>query len=40
MVVSEIVAVILGVLIAIKFLPTARVAWTKSENMRDFIRGH
>ena len=32
-------AVILGVLIAIKFLPTARAAWTKSGNKKDFIVG-
>ncbi len=30
----------LGVLIGIKFLPTAIAAWTKSENMGDFIQGH
>jgi hypothetical protein len=30
-------AVILGLLIAIRFLPTARAAWAKSEGKRDFI---
>ena len=28
---------VLGVLIAIKFLPTARTAWVKNKNARDFI---
>lgn len=32
-------AIILGVLIGMKFLPTARVAWAKYANIGDFIRG-
>lgn len=30
----------LGVLIGIKFLPTAKGAWAKSKNTGDFVRGH
>jgi len=37
---AAILAVILGVLIAIRFLPTARAAWAKSKGASDFIRGH
>ncbi len=37
---ATILAISLGVLIGIRFLPTARAAWAKSENMSDFIRGH
>ncbi len=33
-------AVILGLMIALKFLPTAKAAWAKSEGIKDFIRGH
>jgi len=32
-------AITLGVLIAIKFLPTARAAWAKAETRKDFIFG-
>jgi len=32
-------AIILGVLVAIKFLPTARTAWARSETKKDFIFG-
>ncbi len=32
--------IISGLVIALKFLPTARAAWAKSENLRNFIRGH
>ena len=32
-----ILAIILGLIIAIKFLPTARAAWAKVENKKDFI---
>ena len=34
---ATILAIILGVLVAIKFLPTARVAWAKSATKKDFI---
>lgn len=37
---ATLLAIILGVLIGIKFLPTARIAWARSEHLRDFIRGH
>ncbi len=37
---ATILTISLGVLIGIKFLPTARAAWAKSKNMSDFIRGH
>ena len=37
---ATILAVILGVLVAIRFLPTARAAWAKSKGVSDFIRGH
>jgi len=30
-------AIILGLLIGIKFLPTARAAWTKTEDKKDFV---
>ncbi len=33
-------AVILGLVIGLKFLPTARAAWARSEGIKDFIRGH
>ncbi|MBE9512990.1 MAG: hypothetical protein IMY77_02915, partial [Chloroflexi bacterium] len=32
-------AITIGVLIAIKFLPTARAAWAKAETRKDFIFG-
>ncbi len=35
--IGTIMAVILGLLIAIRFLPTARAAWAKSKTKRDFI---
>ena len=35
-----IISVILGLIIAIKFLPTARDAWAKAGNKRDFIFDH
>ncbi len=34
-----VLAIILGVLVGIKFLPTARAAWAKSETKKDFIFG-
>ncbi len=34
---ATIIAIILGLLIAIKFLPIARAAWAKIENKRDFV---
>lgn len=37
---ATILAVILAVVIGIKFLPTARAAWNKSKDMSDFIGGH
>ena len=37
---ATVLAIILGVLIAMKFLPTARAAWARSEDTSDFIRGH
>ena len=37
---ATLLAIILGVLIAIKFLPTARAAWARSKDISDFIRGH
>ncbi len=33
-------AIILGLVIGLKFLPTARAAWATSGNIKDFIRGH
>jgi len=36
---ATVLAVILGVLIAIKFFPTARAAWAKSKTKKDFIFG-
>ena len=33
-------AIILGLVIGLKFLPTAKAAWVRSENIKDFIRGH
>ncbi len=35
--IGTIMAVILGLVIGIRFLPTARAAWAKSETRRDFI---
>jgi len=32
-------AIILGLVIALKFLPAARAAWARSEGIKDFIRG-
>ena len=32
--------IISGLVIALKFLPTARAAWAKSDGIKDFIRGH
>ena len=32
--------VILGLMIGLRFLPTAKAAWAKSEGIKDFIRGH
>lgn len=37
--IGTIMAVILGLIIGIKFLPTARAAWAKAENIGDFIFG-
>lgn len=37
---ATILAVVLGVLVAIRFLPTARAAWAKSKGVSNFIRGH
>lgn len=34
---ATVLAVILGILIAIKFLPTARAAWARNKGTRDFI---
>jgi len=34
---GTIMAVILGIIIGLRFLPTAKSAWTKSKNTRDFI---
>jgi len=34
---ATILAIILGLIIGIKFLPTARAAWAKVENKKDFI---
>ena len=34
---ATVLAIILGLLIAIRFLPTAKAAWARSENKRDFI---
>jgi len=30
-------SIIIGILIGLKFLPTARAAWTEAENKRDFF---
>ncbi len=38
--IGTIMAVILGLVIGIKFLPTARVAWAKAESKDDFIFDH
>ena len=38
--IGTIMAVILGLVIGIKFLPTARTAWTKAESKGDFIFDH
>ena len=35
--IGTIMAIILGLVIAIKFLPTARAAWAKTRNKKDFI---
>ena len=35
-----ILAIILGLVMGLKFLPTARAAWATSGNIKDFIRGH
>jgi glycerol-3-phosphate acyltransferase PlsY len=37
---ATVLAIILGVLIGIKFLPTARVAWTKNKSIKTFIFDH
>jgi len=37
---ATVLAISLGVLIAIKFFPTAREAWTKSKDVGDFVSGH
>ena len=34
---ATIIAIILGLVIAMKFLPTARAAWAKVENKKDFV---
>jgi len=34
---GTITAIVLGLLIAVKFLPTARVAWSKSRSGKDFV---
>jgi len=39
-VLATVLAIVLGILVATKFFPTARAAWAKSKGMRDFIRGH
>ncbi len=36
---ATVLVIILGVLVGIKFLPTARAAWAKSETKKDFIFG-
>jgi len=38
--IGTIMAVILGLAIGVKFLPTARTAWTKAESKGDFIFDH
>jgi len=38
--IGTIMAVILGLVIGIKFLPTARAAWAKAESKGDFIFDH
>jgi len=38
--IGTIMAVILGLMIGIKFLPTARASWTKAESKGDFIFDH
>jgi len=38
--IGTIMAVILGLVIGLKFLPTARAAWTKAEGKGDFIFDH
>ena len=37
---ATILAIILGVLFGVKFLPTARAAWAKAKNISDFVRSH
>ncbi|MFC2004020.1 glycerol-3-phosphate acyltransferase [Chloroflexota bacterium] len=34
---ATVLTIILGILIGIKFLPTAKAAWTRNENTREFI---
>ena len=36
---ATVLTIILGVLVGIKFLPTARAAWAKYKNMKGFVRG-
>jgi len=36
---ATVIAIILGILVAIKFFPTARAAWVKAETRKDFIFG-
>jgi hypothetical protein len=38
--IGTIMAVILGLVIGIKFLPTARASWAKAESKGDFIFDH
>ena len=35
--IGTIMAIILGLIIALKSLPTARAAWTKTETKKDFV---
>jgi len=37
---ATVLAIILGVLIGIKFLPTAKAVWAKSKDISDFVHGH
>ena len=37
---ATLLAIILGVLIGIKFLPTAKAVWAKSKDISDFVHGH
>jgi len=34
---ATLVAIILGIIILIKYIPTARASWARSETIRDFI---